>query len=45
MNELVIDFLKAHFAESKLNRLPESYGGVKIFSKPLIGVASGRSNF
>ncbi len=41
MEEQLIGFLENLFAESVLNRLPEKYGGGRIFSSPLIGVASG----
>ena len=41
MKELLYTFLEDFFATSKLNRLPESYGGGRIFSKPLIGIANG----
>ena len=41
MKELLYTFLEEIFATSKLNRLPESYGGGRIFSKPLIGIANG----
>lgn len=33
--------LKEVFENNNLNRLPEKYGGGKIFSQPLIGVARG----
>jgi hypothetical protein len=41
MKDLLYTFLIDFFATSKLNRLPESYGGGRIFSKPLIGIARG----
>ncbi len=41
MNEAVLEFLVDLFSKSELNRLPKSYGGGRIFSKPLIGVAQG----
>jgi epoxyqueuosine reductase QueG len=41
MNEELIQFLTRFFEASKLNRLPEKYGGEMIFSSPLIGVARG----
>jgi len=41
MNEQLLQFLEDTFATSELNRLPEKYGGGRIFSSPLIGVASG----
>ena len=41
MEKRILDFLTKHFEESELNRLPKKYGGGKIFSTPLIGVASG----
>ncbi|MBY9004901.1 MAG: hypothetical protein KGD73_13075 [Candidatus Lokiarchaeota archaeon] len=39
MNDEILKFLKGEFESSELNRLPESYGGGKIFATPLIGVA------
>ena len=41
MNEIVLDFLVDLFSKNELNRLPKSYGGGRIFSDPLIGVAQG----
>ena len=41
MNRMVREFLVDLFSKSDLNRLPESYGGGRIFSNPLIGVARG----
>ncbi|MFX0032509.1 MAG: hypothetical protein ACFE8E_11750 [Candidatus Hodarchaeota archaeon] len=41
MNEILLDMLKEVFENNNLNRLPEKYGGGKIFSQPLIGVARG----
>lgn len=41
MNDDVLTFLKELFASSGLNRLPEKYGGGRIFDAPLIGVARG----
>jgi epoxyqueuosine reductase len=41
MNEFISNFLEHLFLKSELNRLPESYGGGFIFSKPLIGVSKG----
>ena len=35
------EFLIEFFASSELNRLHENYGGGRIFSDPLIGVAGG----
>ena len=34
-------FLTEFFANSELNRLHENYGGGRIFSNPLLGVARG----
>ena len=34
-------FLNEWFASSELNRLHENYGGGRIFSDPIIGVAKG----
>lgn len=39
MNDEILQFLKREFETSELNRLPEAYGGGKIFASPLIGVA------
>ncbi|MFX1588129.1 MAG: hypothetical protein ACFFC1_08240 [Promethearchaeota archaeon] len=44
MNEELLDFLKEKFDNSNLNRLPENFGGKKIFSDPLIGVAQGNDS-
>lgn len=41
MNIQLLHFLEEFFATSALNRLHENYGGERIFSSPLIGVASG----
>ena len=41
MKEELKRFLIEFFASSELNRLHENYGGGRIFSDPLIGVASG----
>ncbi len=41
MNEKVQQFLEEFFSTNKLNRLHENYGGGRIFSTPLIGVAKG----
>ncbi|MFX1378048.1 MAG: hypothetical protein ACFFA4_03055 [Promethearchaeota archaeon] len=41
MNEEISQFLLNFFETSKLNRLPDKYGGDMIFSSPLIGVARG----
>ena len=41
MNAELLDFLKELFATSVLNRLPTKYGGGRIFTDPLIGVAQG----
>ncbi|NVM03836.1 MAG: hypothetical protein HWN67_16010 [Candidatus Helarchaeota archaeon] len=41
MNEKVLKFLDKLFASNELNRLPERYGGGRIFSNPLIGVSRG----
>ena len=41
MKDTLIEFLKEKFENSELNRLPKEYGGEKIFSQPLIGVAQG----
>ncbi|MFX1558611.1 MAG: hypothetical protein ACFFC9_15270, partial [Promethearchaeota archaeon] len=44
MNEELLEFLKEKFDNSNLNRLPENFGGNKIFSDPLIGVAQGNDS-
>jgi len=41
MNDGFLHFLEEWFASSELNRLHENYGGGRIFSSPLFGVASG----
>jgi len=41
MKEQLLHFLENTFADSELNRLPEKYGGGRIFSSPLIGVVAG----
>ena len=41
MNNIVLEFLVNLFSKSDLNRLPKSYEGGRIFSKPIIGVARG----
>lgn len=41
MEKELLKMLESHFTESELNRLPKEYGGERIFSTPLIGVASG----
>ena len=41
MNSNVSAFLEDRFAAHELNRLPSSYGGGRIFDKPLIGVSGG----
>lgn len=41
MNAKLLDILKEFFERSELNRLHQNYGGGKIFSTPLIGVATG----
>jgi len=39
LNNELLSFLKEEFKNNTLNLLPETYGGGKIFSDPLIGVA------
>jgi epoxyqueuosine reductase len=39
LNNNLLEFLKEEFTSSKLNMLPDAYGGGKIFATPLIGVA------
>lgn len=41
MNADVQEFLDKLFATNILNRLPERYGGGRIFDAPVIGVAQG----
>jgi epoxyqueuosine reductase len=41
INEQTLKYLEGIFESHEENRLPEGYGGGKIFSAPLIGVASG----
>ena len=41
MNEEVQSFLEELFSSNELNRLPEAYGGGRIFDTPLIGVSRG----
>jgi epoxyqueuosine reductase QueG len=41
MNEHVQHFLEQLFEKNELNRLPERYGGGRIFDTPLIGVSAG----
>lgn len=41
MNTKVQQFLDELFAVNQLNRLPEQYGGGRIFASPTIGVAKG----
>jgi len=41
LNEKALKFLEEVFETSNENRLPEDFGGDRIFSAPLIGVAAG----
>lgn len=41
MNGQIETLLVKHFSNSSLNRLPQEYGGMPIFSAPLIGVSRG----
>lgn len=41
LNNEILYFIQKLFNESNLNRLPEKFGLEKIFSHPIIGVASG----
>jgi epoxyqueuosine reductase len=41
MNEILYAYLKELFLSSSLNRLPEQYGGDRIFDLPLMGVSGG----
>jgi epoxyqueuosine reductase QueG len=44
MNGELLNLLEDYFSSSELNHLPQKYGGGRIFSNPLIGVASGSDN-
>jgi len=44
LKEELLSNLRNLFATSKLNRLPEKYGGGRIFSDPLVGVAQGNDS-
>ena len=41
MNTQILQFLEELFETNFLNRLPEQYGGGRIFDTPTIGVANG----
>ena len=41
LNTALKEYLEHLFITSELNRLPKKFGGYKIFSSPLIGVAKG----
>lgn len=41
MNTDVSQFIEKLFTTNALNRLPEQYGGGRIFARPMIGVAKG----
>lgn len=41
MNEEMISFVEHASLESALNRLPEQFGGGRIFNRPIVGVAAG----
>jgi hypothetical protein len=41
LKDLLLKFLEDLFSNSELNRLPESYGGGRIFSNPIIGISKG----
>lgn len=41
MNVQVRQFVEELFASNQLNRLPENYGGGRIFDTPIIGVSRG----
>jgi len=41
MNDAVTRFLEELFDSSELNRLPQEYGGHRIFERPTIGVSAG----
>jgi len=44
LKEEILLYLNEIFAANELNRLPERYGGGRIFSNPLIGVAGGNDS-
>jgi epoxyqueuosine reductase QueG len=44
MNEAVREFVEGLFESSKLNRLPEKYGGGRVFEGPRIGVSRGNDH-
>ena len=41
VNETVYQYISELFPDSKLNRLPEKFGGDRIFDSPLCGVSRG----
>lgn len=41
MNELLRSFIQGILTTSPLNRLPEEFGGERIFADPLLGIARG----
>jgi epoxyqueuosine reductase QueG len=41
MNETLLSFIEGIISTSPLNRLPEEFGGEKIFAAPLLGMARG----
>jgi len=41
INEQTLEFIEGIFESNDLNRLPEKYGGDRIFQAPIIGVAGG----
>jgi epoxyqueuosine reductase len=41
VNEMVLQFLNDLFVSDALNRLPDQFGGDRIFDPPLIGVSRG----
>ena len=40
----LLQFLNEFFTSSNLNRLHDNYGGGRIFTNPLIGVATGNDS-
>lgn len=44
MNEQARTFIEEVFVSDELNRLPEQFGGGRIFATPLIGVSRGDDN-
>ncbi|MBD3227524.1 MAG: hypothetical protein GF329_04975 [Candidatus Lokiarchaeota archaeon] len=41
MKEQFLNFLRDFFSKSELNRLPDCFASIRIFSDPIVGVAKG----